>query len=103
VRLILRGARPAARVQLVSITSSATPAPTEWDSLITRPPYDPRILKLATTGTWGGEPGSGSCEIAFVVPPSLAGVTRHYTMIVEDAAVHGRRAISNQLTITYAP
>jgi hypothetical protein len=102
-RLVLRGARPATRVFLVTQTSTSIPLPVLPSTIITRPPYDPRIFKLATSGVLGGEAGSGSCEIAFLVSPMLAGVTRHYTMLVADPASHGGRAISNMLTISYAP
>ncbi len=103
VRIVLRGARPATRAWLASVTSDGVPPLTLPTSLISRPPYDPRVLRFTTSGLPGGSAGSGSCEIAFTVPPILAGVTRHYTMIVQDQAAHGGRAISNTLSITFGP
>lgn len=103
VHLRLRGALPNTRVRLVSVTTNSLPAPTLPTSVLTAPPYDPRTILLTTSGTSGGAPGSGSFDVAFVVPGDLAGVTRYYTVVVVDPGGQSQRAISNQLELTFRP
>ncbi len=102
VHILMRGLRPQSRVYLVS-DGSATPAVIFPGSGIPRPDSDRRVLRFVSSGSSNDAAGTGRSELSFVVPASLAGVTRTYTALVVDTAAHGGIAISNRMALTYGP
>lgn len=102
VRIVMRGLRPAQRVYLVA-DSSSSPVSILPGTGLPRPDADRRVLRFIASGAPTDPSGTGSAELAFAVPTTLAGSSRTYTALVVDADAHGGIAISNRLVLTYGP
>jgi hypothetical protein len=102
VRLLLRGLRPDSRgVIAIGAAESTTLGVSGGGAHPIRP--ETRALPFHATGSPGDAPGSGWCEIEFMVPAAYASSTRSYVAHVIDDAAPGGRARSNQLLLTYGP
>jgi hypothetical protein len=94
------GAAPA--ILGVSLAPRATPAPFGTGQQLYIDPGSPlTVLLPLTLGGASGQPGAGTAEIPFAVPPALTGLSFDQQAAVADAAAPFGICLTNALRITF--
>lgn len=99
VRLRARGLKPGSHGLLVlSTAQSLTATPAFGHAPITR---QTRAIPVHASGAAGDPAGSGAFTFEFSVPGFMAGWTRHYRVVMNDASAPGGHSRSNDLELSF--